>query len=137
MLKSKKWLLGALFGVIPAALLLLAAEHTLRSLGDLVLSVGAAFDLSASDVEMYSDIVGQLRDAVIRTPILPVILLCCAAAALTAKWLLKTGNRKPRIVLSVLLWILFLLVMFLFTLAFTEVNTILFGLLLRSAAALL
>jgi len=37
----------------------------------------------------------------------------------------------------VLLWILFLLVMFLFTLVFTEVNTILFGLLLRSAAALL
>ena len=52
MLKSKKWLLGALFGVIPAALLLLAAEYTLRSLGGLVSTVGAAFVLSASDVEM-------------------------------------------------------------------------------------
>ena len=68
---------------------------------------------------------------------LPVILLCCFASVLTAQWLSKAGNRKPRIVLSVLLWILFLLVMFLFTLVFTEVNTILFGLLLRSAAALL
>ena len=137
MLKSKKWLLGALFGVIPAVLLLFAAEHMLRSLGDLVSSVGAAFDLSASDIDMYSNIVGQLQDAVIRTPVLPVILLCCFVSVLTAKWLLKAGNRKPRIILSVLLWILFLLVMFMFTLVFTEVNTILFGLLLRSAAALL
>ena len=135
-MKSKKWLFGAFFGVLPAAFLLFAAAHTLRSLGDLLPSVGAAFDLSASDIETYAVIVGQLQDAVIRTPVLLVVLLCCAAAALTANRLLKAVNRR-RIALTVLLWVVFLLFMFVLTLVFTEVNTILFGLLLRSFAALL
>lgn len=136
MKNTKTWLFAALLGVVSALLLLLSAAHLLRSLGEIAAAAGGLFGLSAENTKMIAQIAGQLKDAAIRLPGLSVTLICLLAAGLAVK--IAPKHKKPRhTVLFAALWVLFLGAMFVFTLLFTEVNTISFGLLLRSAAALL
>lgn len=137
MKKSKEWLLGALFGLIPAALLLFGTEYLLRNLSSIAASVMPMLDIPMSEAENYIMVLDQLRDAEICMPIPAVLLICCCAAALTAKFLSEATKKNPRIALAVVLWIICLPLLFVLTLLFTEVNTILFGTVLRSLAAFL
>ena len=135
----KKWMLFALVGIVPAAAVLFAAERMLRGAASIMQFLGSIFELSAAEIEQFSMILGQLNDADIRLPIILIVLLSGAFCALTA-WLLNVvheGKRGVRMIFSVLLWVILVPVLFCVTLWFTEVNSIQFGLVLRSAAALL
>ena len=135
----KRWLPFALVGIVPAAAMLFAAECLLRGAASVLQFLGPVFEMSASEIEQFSMILGQLNDAEIRLPFVLIVLLSCVFCALTA-WVLyrvQKGKRGVRIALTVLLWVILLPVLFSVTLWFTEVNSIQLGMVLRSAAALL
>ena len=138
MLKKAKMLLWGFAGVIPAWLLLAAAEKLLRGLNGILLTFGSSFGLATAETEQYAVIVEQLQGAQIRLPIFLTVIFCCAAGVLTAWMLGKTERRLCwRITLAVLFWACFVPVLFIGILWFTQVNGIRFGAVLRCALALL
>ena len=138
MFKKSKVLLWGFAGVIPAWLLLAAAEELLRGLSGILLTFGSTFGLGIAETEQYAVIVEQLQDAKIRLPIFMAVIFCCAAGVLTA-WVLGKTEKKLclRITLAVLFWVCFVPVLFIGVLWFTQVNGIRFGAVLRCVLALL
>ena len=117
----KDWILPLMAGVVPAALVVLAAEKLLRSLGGLIEAVGARVDGSVSaDIIMFGEIFGQIRMAKMDMPWIAVGIVCCLLALMTAKLIRRRW-------IKVLLWVFVLLAAFAGTLWFTDVNDIRFG----------
>ena len=135
MCNKLKALLWGLLGVIPAAVLLALVKGLLHGLDAVLSMIAPMVGLLHSETEEYALIVGQLKDAEIQPPVALTVLLCYAFAVLTAWLLHKTC--KFCVLWAVLLWIVLVPTLFVLTLWFTNVNTIAFGAVLKSAAALL
>ena len=135
MCNKMKTLFWGLWGVVPAAVLLAAAKCLLHGLDAVLAAAAPVVGLDAADTAQYGLIVHQLKEAEIHPPVALTVLLCYAFAVLTA-WLLHK-KCKFCVLWSVLLWVVLIPVLFVLTLWFTNVNTIAFGAVLKSAAALL
>ena len=112
----------AVTALLLSLLLCFLAALLIRSSGDLVALWGPDLGLNKREVIQFSEIFGQLRNAVFRFPVIPSFLLSGASA-----WLISAirCRKKPvRVLLRVVLSVLLILLLFLITLLLTNVNTI-------------
>lgn len=133
MKKLLKFLTALLAGVLCARLAAFGAELLLRGLGNLIGAFGASLGLRASEAAEYAAILGQLRSAAIETPVLPMLIACCASMLLTSRIVYsRRAKRTPlRILTAAVIWLLLLLPLTFACLWFTHVNGLRFGTVIR------
>lgn len=118
----KKLLAALLPGAAVGAIAIALSQLILRNLGEIVRWVGGIAQMKESDVTLFSQILGQLRDAEIVSPWLPVLLICCGVNVLIA--LLIHRGKLRKFVLNVGLCLLLVTP---FALWFTYVNGVMLG----------
>ena len=113
-----------LSAVLLSLLLCFLAGLFIQNIGNYVTLLGPGLGLKKKEIQQFSAIFGQLRNADLRFPVIPAFLLSGASA-----WLISAiRSKKPavRIVVQIVLSILLVILLFVITLLLTNVNTIRF-----------
>lgn len=119
----RKLAVSLLPGAAASVLAILLSQWILRSLGEIVSWVGGVAGLKANDVALFSQILGQLRDAELASPWLAALLIGCIINALAAYIISRRKVRRYIIDIGGIL--LGLILAAIAALWFTRVNTVL------------
>ena len=129
----KKLLAALLSGAGLAAVVILLSQLVLRHLGDIVGWIGGIAGMKASDLELFTQIFAQLRDAAIVSPWIPALLIGCALNAAVA-YIIHSGKFR-HVVININFVLLIPAVAA--ALWFTSVNGIMLGDMIRQLIPIL
>ena len=131
----RKWCAAGVCGIIPASIALALSALLIRNMDAILLTLGPLLGLGEGDVQQYSAIFAQLRDAALIQPEAAVTAVCCLLCLLTA-WLVwgrkrlhgqGRGRLLRRCMVAALLWLPVLAVITAGCVWLTDVNSIRFG----------
>ena len=125
----KKLLFSLLPGAAAAVIAVVLSQQFLLHIGDIVRWVGGVAGLKKSDIVLYVSIFSQLQDAVLVSPWIPALMICCGANVLLA-WLIR-GGRIRRMIINIGVCILLLIPAVAAALWFTTVNGVMLGDMIR------
>ena len=137
MRKGKIIAAAAFFAVLAALIVSGAVILLIRHSGALMLRFGEWFGIDA--LREFTGVFDQLKNAQIRIPVVTLLLLSSVLSAGSCMALSRySGKRKGMFsVVCILLSFVLLLVLFVLTLLFTDVNSIRFGSALKAVSEFL